>query len=361
MQNDARIDAEWVTLNAVRGMVKIAANGDLAKATYDNALQFGGELYPALLGPDASIIRRERESDTVKEYREKAQLKSIKQGKQVTALALLQADIAELKDLLEISKSNKKEQAKTNQLKRRLALFAAAEAELKPIAHTENQLIFRDALSVTRTVPALRSGQAFRDFELPDSSILRIRVLHPDKPEHVTGADIIYERHLPAEEKASIVVVQYKIWENKTLLMTGPRMLGQINRLRAFTCEDQVCESDESTNPFRFPCCAAFLRPTDKLQRPDQSFVSTGEHIPLCRIEDACTLSARGKPQLEYKRMRDVSLSSEMFEQLFNKGKIGSRYLTYPELTELYSQKSVAEDESTVVIYAQEFSDIAEK
>ncbi|MBR7791329.1 hypothetical protein KDM87_01865 [Undibacterium sp. FT147W] len=358
MQNNNRLDAEWVTLNAVRGMVKIAANGDLAKATYDNALEFGGELYPALLGADSSILRRERESDTVKEYRQKAQLKSIKQAKEVTALTLLQADIAELKDLLEISRSNKKERAKTDQLKRRLAIFVSAEVELNPVPHSENQLIFRDALSVERTVPPLRSGKSFRDFELPDSSILRIRVLHPDKPEHVTGADIIYERHLPSEDKASIVVVQYKIWEDKTMLMTDPRMLGQIDRLRAFTCEDQVCEPDDTTNPFRFPCCAAFLRPTDKLQRPDQSFMSTGEHIPLCRISDACSKSTRGKPQLEYKKMRDISLSSEMFEQLFNKGKIGSRYLTYSELTDIYTQNAIAEDENTVIIYAQEFSDI---
>ncbi len=359
MQNNNRLDAEWVTLNAVRGMVKIAANGDLAKATYDNALEFGGELYPAMLGADSSILRRERESDIVKEYRQKAQLKSIKQAKDITALSLLQADIAELKDLLEISKSNNKERAKTDQLKRRLTIFVAAEAELNPVPHSENQLIFRDALSVERTVPTLRSGKSFRDFELPDSSILRVRVLHPDKPEHVTGADIIYERHLPSEERASIVVVQYKIWEDKTLLMTEPRMLGQIDRLRAFTCEDKVCEPDDTTNPYRFPCCAAFLRPTDKLQRPDQSFVSTGEHIPLCRIHDACSRSARGKPQLEYKKMRNISLSNEMFEQLFNKGKIGSRYLTYAELTDLYKRNAIAEDENTVVIYAQEFNDIS--
>jgi len=358
MQNNTRINSEWVTLSAVRGMVKLAAKGDLAKATYDSALELGGELYPALLGPDASILRRERESDTAKEYRQKARLKSIKHGTDVTALALLQADISELRDLLTISKTDKNDRAKVDQLKRRLAIFVAAEAELNPVPHTENQLIFRDALSVERTVPAMHSGQAFRDFELPDSNILRVRVLHPDKPEHITGADIIYERHSPSEEKASIVVVQYKIWEDKKLLLTDSRMLDQLTRLKAFTCGKEVCNSDDATNIYRFPCCAAFLRPTDRLQRPDQSFISTGEHIPICRIDDACTKSVQGKPLLEYKRMRDISLSSEMFEQLFNKGKIGSRWLTYDELFELYSEHSIANDESTVVIYAQEFSDI---
>ena len=62
--------------------------GGLA-ATYDSALELGGELYPALLGPDASILRREHESETGKDYRQKARLKSIKHGTDVTALALL--------------------------------------------------------------------------------------------------------------------------------------------------------------------------------------------------------------------------------------------------------------------------------
>jgi len=62
---------------------------------------------------------------------------------------------------------------------------------------------------------------------------------------------------------------------------------------------------------------------------------------------------------LEYKEMRKISLSSEMFEQLFNKGKIGSRQLTYEELTNLYIEHKIAEDENSVVIYAQEFSDNA--
>jgi hypothetical protein len=58
--------------------------------------------------------------------------------------------------------------------------------------------------------------------------------------------------------------------------------------------------------------------------------------------------------------MRDISLSGEMFEGLFNTGKIGSRRLGYGELQKLYEAYEVESDESTVVIYAQEFADNAE-
>ena len=77
-ESTSRIDAEWIALNAFRGLTKIASKGDMAKSTYDNALDFGGELYPELLGPESSVLRRERESDTAKEYRQKASVFALK-------------------------------------------------------------------------------------------------------------------------------------------------------------------------------------------------------------------------------------------------------------------------------------------
>lgn len=47
--SQARLDAEWITLNATREVLKLATN-DFNQATYDKALAFGGELYPELLG-----------------------------------------------------------------------------------------------------------------------------------------------------------------------------------------------------------------------------------------------------------------------------------------------------------------------
>ena len=83
MDEEQRLNAEWLALNAFRGLTKLAAKGDLSKGTYDNALELGGELYPELLGPNTSLLRRERESDTVKEYRQLAHLRSLKQGQPV--------------------------------------------------------------------------------------------------------------------------------------------------------------------------------------------------------------------------------------------------------------------------------------
>jgi hypothetical protein len=357
MMETSRLDAEWITLNAFRGVTKIASKGDISKSTYDNALELGGALYPAMLGPESSILRRMRESETTIEYRQRATAKSLKERRLVTPLELVRADIADLQELLGIAKAIGDSKAKVDKIKKRVGTLRETERELNPSPHTENQLIFRDALNVERTVPSPRSGQGYRDFELPDSNILRVRVLHPDRPEHVTGADIIYERHSPRTEKASIVAVQYKIWEKKSMYLTDPRMLKQLDKLKEFTCDKTLCASRNGAQSYRFPCCAAFLRPTDKLQSENQAFISSGQHLPICKIRECTTIGERGAALLEYKSIRNIALSSEMFEGLFNTGKIGSRELTYSELTSLYEAYEVASDENTVVIYLQEFTD----
>lgn len=359
MNNDLRLNAEWLTLNAVRGMTKLAVKGDMSLATYDNALELGGEIYPELLGQDTSLLRRERESDTVKEYRQLARLYSLKQAKTVGPLELLRADIESRRELLHIAKI-RKDRSEVDRVKRRLSLLVEAEKELNPEPHTENQLIFRDVLSVERDIPALRSGKAYRDFELPDSNVLRIRVLHPDVPEHMTGADIIYERHSPTEEFASIVVIQYKIWEKRTLYLNDARMQAQIARLKDFTCSRNICVKPGGEDEYRFPYCAGFLRPTDKLQRANQAFISTGEHLPICRLDKCTSEGAQGAAVLTYNGIRGTSLSAEMFEELFSKGKIGSRMLSYDEITNLYEEHAIEPNLDTVVIYAQEFASVHE-
>lgn len=353
MEEDlTRLDAEWAFVSAVRELIKIASKGDAKKSSYDRALELGGSLYPELLGPETSLLRHQRESETAKEYRQRAGLLSIKAHGPVSPLGLIRSEIEEMNTLLAIEKSQKKK-SKIDQLKKKLQRLIAAERELDPTAHTENQLVFRDAYNVNRFLPGLQFGQGYKDFQLPDDKILRIRVLHPDKPEHVTGADIIYERHNPKDKRASIVAVQYKIWEGRQLRISK-RTQGQLDRLKTFTCENKLCQTSKSDGAYRFPFCAAFLRPTDKLQNADQIYLSTGQHLPICRIKDCARITDSGAKVLEYSSIKPIALSSETFESLFNNGKIGSRSLPYRKLNSLYKEYSVAAKD-TVILYAQEF------
>ncbi|WP_324648565.1 hypothetical protein [Aeromonas dhakensis] len=350
---EERINQEWITLNAIRGMTKIASKGSMTKSTYDNALDLGGALYPDLLGPENSLLKRDRESDTTKEYRQKAELKSIRDGYNISALDLVLTDIEDYESLIATAQINKDEK-RIDQLKRRLAQLNTAKKELDMDAHSENQLIFRDAYNVDRDLPELSKGHAHRDLQLPDGNYLRLRVLHPEKTEYITGADIIYERHNNETGTVSIVIVQYKIWTDKKLYLSDDRMKCQIEKMRAFVCNKEICQQN-SEKEYRFPCCSGFIRPTDKLQKSDQKFISSGEHLPICQIEKCKSKGPQGADILEYERIKDTSLSSELFEHLFNRGKIGSRNLTYQELKELYADAAIINAHDTVVIYAQEF------
>lgn len=353
MEDVDRLNAEWIALNAFRGLTKIASRGDMVKSNYDNALQLGGEVYPELLGDEVSLLKRDRESDTTKEYRQKAELSSIRDGREILAFDLVMADISEYEGLLNVAEKTKNNQ-RVDQLKRKLAQLYKSKKELDPEDHSENQLIFRDAYNAERIIPTITNGHGHRDFELPNGKILRLRVLHPDRVEHISGADLIYERHNPKQETVAIVAVQYKIWKDKKLYLSDKRMLDQIDKMKNLLCNSDTCKSSDNDHGYRFPCCAAFLRPTDKLQKADQKFISTGEHLPICKLEECSTKGERGAPILEYDKIKEISLSSEIFEFLFNKGKIGSREMSYSELETLY--RGVLEDASRerVVIYAQE-------
>ncbi len=182
MTEEERINAEWIALSAFRGLTKIASHGDIDKSTYENALELGGVLYPELLGPEVSVLKREHESDITKECRQKARLRSIRDRQEIAPLELVLSDIEDLEGLLEIANRERGNKQRTDQLKNRLGTLNKAKKELQPTSHTENQLIFRDAYNVERPMKALETGQGYRDFELPNESILRLRVLHPDHP-----------------------------------------------------------------------------------------------------------------------------------------------------------------------------------
>lgn len=357
MANESRIDSEWLTINAVREILKIATHGDMAKSTYDSAMEFGANIYPEMLGPDVSLLRRERESETAREYRQRATLLSIQESREVSPAELITTEISVIEGLLKVAKSEGGNKNKVDQLRRKLTDLKYAKDEISLEKHSENQLIFRDAYNVERSVPEMGSGKAYKTYRLPNSNALRVRVLHPDIPEQVTGADVIYERHAPYSAEASVVAIQYKIWEEKLLRLTDKRMLGQLEKLEDFSCKSGLCNPPEGSESYRFPHCSAFIRPTDKLQNPNQKLISSGEHLPICKIGQCTDQTDRGVDVLTYKSIRGTSLSAGPFEYLFNEGRIGSRMISYSDLAELYKKYEIAASAERVIIHAQEFDD----
>lgn len=345
-----KLNAEWAALSAVRELMRLATRDQ--QATYDQALELGAVLVPELLDEDVSLIKQARESDTAREYRQLAKAQSLADDIEIDPLTLIRQDI----DKYRKASQTKGNDAGTDRIRRRLKLIESAEVELDPTKHSENQLIFRDAYNVDRGLPTVNIGQGHKDLELPDGNVLRVRVLHPERPEHISGADMIYERHQIAAKRASIVAVQYKIWDDKVMYLSDERMQKQLTKMKQFACDTGLCSAGADDHDYRFPFCAAFLRPTDKLQSPDQRLKSTGEHLPICRIKACTGEGVNGAEVLKYDNIREVSLSHHVFEELFSRGKIGSRSLTYDALADIYAKFGLTDVKDRVILHAQEYA-----
>ena len=346
-----RLDAEWVSVSAIREMLHLVHDGNSASSTYAKALSLGEDVVPALLGRDVSLLQRESISHTAREYRQRAEMQTRRSGEEVSPTDLLESDVDEDNRLLE----NAHNQRETSEIRRRQRLRMRALQELTPIPQSENQTINRDFFTAVRDVPEIDVGPQYRDFGLSDGAVLRTRITHPDPAEGIVGSDLIYERHIPARRSASVVGIQYKIWNDKALPLGESRMKSQLSRLQKFFCSRELCVAGESDHTYRFPHCSAFLRPTDKLQSPDQRLRSSGEHIPICRIEDVAETGPKGGKSLRYDSMKDVSLRCGAFEYLFSSGKLGSRTLSYDELAELYAELGSLFEKDHLVIHAQDF------
>lgn len=350
-----RLDAEWTALNAVRETLGIASRSP-ADSTYIDALAIGREVAPRLFDPQYSLIAAGQEPPLVREYRQRAEAKSILDKQPISPLELLDGDLSTDERLLEASGHV------SDQLKRSVAALRRARTWFEERVYSEHKLISRDVYAAARpelpTPP--RAADNYVEYSLPFERALRIRILHPDRPEHSTGADLVYEVCDEEQRRARVAFVQYKIWDGKTLRFTDARNLSdQLARLETVCCKAGLCAASTPApgpppDSYRLPYCAAFLRPTDRLQRPDAALISSGVHVPVC-VTLTVSLGSVGGRILRHDPIRGRSVSQRLFEELFSRNMLGSRWLTYDEVERLYRTHGILDSDQRIVIYAQEF------
>lgn len=348
-----RLDSEWVALNALRETIAIANRG-VADSSYAQALAVGQQLAPRLFDPEFSVVASAQEPPLVQEYRQRAEAYSALGPEPVSPVTLLDHDIAEYERLLEAPGGGR------GQLSRAVAARVRARGWLEERAFSETKLIERDVFIAARPdLPRQESGDGYVGYSLPFERALRIRLLHPDKPEHATGADLVYEFCDQGMHRARLAFVQYKIWDGHQLRFANAKNLdAQLTRLTRVSCERGLCSCSDPQEPpgsYRLPYCAAFLRPTDRLQRPDATLISSGLHVPVC-IARTVSLATTGGRILRRDPIRGRAVSQRLFEELFNRGMLGSRWLSYDEVETLYREHSILEVGQRILVHAQEFA-----
>lgn len=349
-QSDQRLDAEWTTLNAIREMLSIALKGNTP--TYAQAVDVGKVIAPQIYDVDSSRLGRGRESDLVREYRQKAEAESQLRGHPVSPLEVLDEDIEKQRRLVAAGDRDL--------IRKRLNKLASIRPHFLRKEYTETQLIIRDVYKAQRDIPTPPiEGENYRDFRISNDRGMRIRMLHPDPPEHSIGADLIYENYWEKKQVARVVLIQYKIWNGKVLYLSQARNLeAQMRRMQHVFCETDLCKPFEGSariGAYRLPYCSPFLRPTDKLQDANSQLTSSSLHVPVCVALRAAKETAQGNKKIESKRIRSESVSHKVFEEMFNANLLGSRWLTYEELENLYRNHKILGAEERIVLHTQEF------
>ncbi|MGE5443708.1 MAG: hypothetical protein ACM3SR_03800 [Ignavibacteriales bacterium] len=131
-----------------------------------------------------------------------------------------------------------------------------------------------------------------------------------------------------------------------------------MKKLKTSLCDTGLCKPDKNSaraRAYRLPFCAGFLRPTDKLQQPDSRLISSGWHVPICVALRAVEDTGLGNKKIGGKKIRSESVTHKVFEEIFNSGMLGSRWLKYEEVEDLYRNHKLFESSEKVIIHAQEF------
>lgn len=348
---DFKKDLSFSTTILFRDVLNIATSSENDK-TYEDALAIINDLSPDLYAEFIKRLTEKNESEIVKEYKEKAGLLTIKNNREISASQLLKLDISGLEDLLN---SPNLSEIQTKWTKRRIIILKGALNNLIPIRVTEQKVLVHDYGLDARfgKYDSIETSYKYKDYKVDDNNYLRLRLLHPDEPEHITGADLLYEQHDVDNDLVRFIFLQYKIWENKSIsLSPNGRNYQQIMRLKNSICDTKkcLCTNRESKNEFRFPYCSAFYRPTDKLQA-NKKMISSGIHIPICKILEMTSINHILK-KVEAKKN---SINHNLFENLFNNKLIGSDWMPYNEVELFFKETKILAPEESILIFASQF------
>ncbi len=316
--------------------------------TYEQSLRMFHDLDPEIYQAFDNLLSEKNDSDTVKLYKELARLETITQERHVQPDELIKKDIHKYETLkAQASKDD------TKYINGKITQLYVALKNMEPRHLSENAILNQDVFHTDREYcgEKIISDCKFVDYALPGNRFLRIRFLHPDNAEHITGADLVYEQVNIETDKLRFVFLQYKTWNNGRIYFSQtPNLMPQLEKLQRTLCNKGFCRHPENNNlNYRFPYCCGFLRPTDKLQNRNSKMVSSGLHIPICDV-----LKRKEDSGLFKKDLKHFCITHKIFEEMFNLNLIGSRWLDISEIESFYREKSIIEPYDTVKLHAKE-------
>lgn len=352
ISEEERRSVAFQVWNGVRGALSIAKRQEWA-LSYERTLDVIHEIDPDLYADLTKLLTAKNESELAKRFKEAAEAESTPESP-VTALDLLGLEIQKYDALHKKARSERKKR-----LQQYIYELHAAKKSLEPRRLSEHRVLSRDVYLAQRPfligAPRYESDH-YVDYELDENRLLRMRLLHPDGDETITGADLIYEQHDLPLERVRFVYVQYKMWEDnkkKRISLKDERLMKQLDRLESVSCNADFCTANTDAvknKEFRLPYCSSFLRPTNRLQKPDAKPVTKGYHVPLCIVRELQTHIGALEPD----GIAGRSLTNKHFEKMFMANLLGSRWMKQADLEAFYTSIGIEHMHETIRVHAQE-------
>lgn len=345
---DERRNNAYQAVNAVREAISLAKRTH-QPVTYEQTLDIINDLNPSLYEEVTTLLARKNESDMVKYFKEKALAQSTDDN-EVNPIKLIEEELEELEAIVQQDTSKRFLNKRIFDYKNALEYFQPRKVSEHKILNADFYLAERPSFQISKT---LYENEEFKDYELPGGKILRLRLLHPDKPEHIIGADLIYEQFNLKTNQARFLVLQYKTWNTKSLNLSSGNIGLQFEKLDKTLCKSGYCsnyDGEGSNRGYRFPFCSAFLRPTSYIASADSKLVSTGIHVPICEVLKI----KENQKSLTSENIKGKAVSYKIFDELYTEQMLGSRWLTFDELHEFYNSKDLLSYQDRIRVHAQE-------
>ena len=308
-----------------------------------DALDVGASMVPSLFSKENSLLQRCNESPDARLYRDMAEAESKIAKRKITPAELITKEIEKLQRTLSVATDGSNIDREIKKLSKLLVDFSER-------AYSEGTLIQRDVLQSHR--PRFPSPEMVPEVErfypFSKGRSLRLRILHPNRPEHISGADVVYEFCDDQREMARFAFVQYKMWDAEKI--SNSRIDDrQLKKLRTKLCKARFCtRKKKGSTCFRMPYCSAFLRLTNMLQPEDTRHVSAGRFTPVCMVQ------TEGRGSLSRSDLETRDLSSDIFESAFAEGLAGSDWLPYTTVERMYRDCEILKRTDRLVIYASQ-------
>jgi hypothetical protein len=362
-ENDP-LDPDWLLVSAIREAFSIARKEPI---TYEEAVELALRIAPEILLSNSPLVEA-FESRTIRLYKERADARSRLESRQVTASELLEKDVSALSEELNSANASRQEELQVELYKLRKAAQHLAKSRW-----TENQAINFDGSSPviagSRAIwlPVSDQGQDYKEYQVAPNRKLRIRVFHPDPSEAKTGIDMIYESYWNRTESSKspgwlvrVIALQYKMWDGKALYLSNEKNLRkQLERASAFFCGNGFCKKQNgspiSKKSYRLPNCAAFLRPTNRIQNRRGLQATRAWHVPVCKVLQALEATGDGNEILRSSRVSSTSVTHDVCHNLFNRTMLGSDWLKAKTLAALYQKIGVFADLKQPLLHCQEY------